>query len=148
MAREEIIKNFTGIIERVLEENNHVSQGLVNDSQGFSQEPCETHENARKHTETHECDCISRQAVQNLTAKLLSEYLHNEDRKKIENMDAEIGELPPVSPEIPKGKWIDHSDEGYIECPFCHSATNCDGNIEELHYCFSCGANMKSEDNE
>ena len=41
----------------------------------------------------------------------------------------------------PTGKWIDHSDEGYIECPFCHSATNCEGNIEELHYCFSCGAN-------
>ena len=40
----------------------------------------------------------------------------------------------------PTGKWIDHSDEGYVECPFCHSATNCEGNIEELHYCFSCGA--------
>ena len=31
-------------------------------------------------------------------------------------------------PERKKGKWIDHSDEGYVECPFCHSATNCDGN--------------------
>ena len=42
-----------------------------------------------------------------------------------------------------KGKWIDYSDEGYVECPFCHSATNCDGNKDELHYCFSCGADMR-----
>lgn len=43
------------------------------------------------------------------------------------------------------GKWIDYSDEGFVECPFCHSATNCDGNKDELHYCFSCGADMRSE---
>ena len=44
-----------------------------------------------------------------------------------------------------KGKWTDHSGDGYVECPFCDSATNCDGNIEELHFCFSCGAEMESE---
>lgn len=42
-----------------------------------------------------------------------------------------------------KGKWIDYSDEGYVECPFCHSATNCDDNKDELHYCFSCGAELR-----
>ena len=41
------------------------------------------------------------------------------------------------------GEWIDYSDEGYVECPFCHSATNCDGNKDELHYCFSCGAELR-----
>lgn len=41
------------------------------------------------------------------------------------------------------GKWIDYSDEGYIECPFCHSATNCNDNKDELHYCFSCGAELR-----
>ena len=45
----------------------------------------------------------------------------------------------------PKGKWIDYTDEGYVECPFCHSATNCDGNKDELHFCFSCGAVLKGE---
>lgn len=34
--------------------------------------------------------------------------------------------------------------EGYVECPFCHSATNCEDNKDELHYCFSCGARMES----
>lgn len=43
------------------------------------------------------------------------------------------------------GKWIDYSDEGFVECPFCHSATNCDGNKDELHYCFSCGAELRGE---
>lgn len=43
------------------------------------------------------------------------------------------------------GEWIDCTEDGYVECPFCHSATNCDGNKEELHFCFSCGAEMRGE---
>ena len=52
-----------------------------------------------------------------------------------------IKDLPSVQPR--KGNWIDYSDEGYVECPVCHSATNCDGNKDELHYCFSCGAELR-----
>ena len=57
-----------------------------------------------------------------------------------------LEQLPSVQPQ--KGKWIDYSDEGYVECPFCHSATNCDGNKDELHYCFSCGAELRGEQDE
>lgn len=32
-----------------------------------------------------------------------------------------------------------------IHCPFCGAATNCDDDIEELHFCFSCGAEMDGE---
>ena len=46
----------------------------------------------------------------------------------------------------PKGHCIDHSDEGYVECSNCGSATNCDGNIADLHFCFSCGAEMDREE--
>ena len=53
--------------------------------------------------------------------------------------------MPPAQPERKRGKWIDYTDEGYVECPFCHSATNCDGNKDELHFCFSCGADMRGE---
>lgn len=53
----------------------------------------------------------------------------------------ELEALPSAQPR--KGKWIDYSDEGYVKCPFCHSATNCDGNKDELHYCFSCGAELR-----
>ena len=41
------------------------------------------------------------------------------------------------------GKWIDHSEEGYVECPLCGYLTACEGNIEDLHYCFWCGAKME-----
>lgn len=46
--------------------------------------------------------------------------------------------------ERPQGEWIDHSEtDGYVECPFCGSATTCEGNKDELHYCWNCGAKMK-----
>ena len=45
--------------------------------------------------------------------------------------------------ERPTGEWIDYSDEGYVECPFCGNATNCEDNKDELHYCWHCGARMK-----
>lgn len=136
----------------------------------------ETHENARKHTETHDkrtdeywinllnlfpddsehiCEC------QNARTEILGALLDKPCKDAISKQDAIralkhawakgleptqfLEVLPPVSPARPTGKWIDHSDEGYIECPFCHSATNCEDNIEELHYCFSCGASNGGE---
>jgi len=41
-----------------------------------------------------------------------------------------------------QGEWIDHSEEGYVECPICNCLTSCDDNIDELHYCWNCGAKM------
>ena len=52
---------------------------------------------------------------------------------------------PTIEPQRKKGKWIDYTEDGYVECPFCHSATNCDGNKDELHFCFSCGADMRED---
>lgn len=49
--------------------------------------------------------------------------------------------------ERPQGEWIDYSNEGYVECPFCHEATNCNDNKEELHFCWNCGAAMGGEKN-
>ena len=43
----------------------------------------------------------------------------------------------------PHGEWRDFSDMGFVECPFCEHATTCDDNIEELHYCFFCGAELR-----
>jgi len=56
-----------------------------------------------------------------------------------------IENAPTIEPERQKGEWIDCTQDGYVECPFCHSATNCDGNKDELHFCFSCGADLKGE---
>lgn len=41
-----------------------------------------------------------------------------------------------------QGYWIDFRDDGYIECPICHSATNCEDDVNDLHFCFSCGAKL------
>ncbi len=59
------------------------------------------------------------------------------------DVESYMSTMPSVTPIRPKGYWIDHSDEGYVECPKCGSATNCDGNINDLHFCFSCGAEME-----
>ena len=53
--------------------------------------------------------------------------------------------LPSVTPARKEGHWIDHSDEGFVECSECGSATNCDGNIADLHFCFNCGAEMDED---
>ena len=55
-----------------------------------------------------------------------------------------IDNAPTV--ERPQGEWIDYSDEGYVECPFCQSATNCEDNKDELHFCWNCGAEMRGDE--
>lgn len=72
--------------------------------------------------------------------------LSDETRKKW--TEEIINALPTIQPERQKGEWIDYTEDGYVECPFCHSATNCDGNKDELHFCFSCGADMRGEQDE
>ena len=80
-------------------------------------------------------DAISRQSVLDYL-----KYLHGEMSE-----EEFVKALPSVTPARPSGHWIDHSDEGYVECSNCGSATNCDGNIADLHFCFSCGAKMDEE---
>ena len=51
----------------------------------------------------------------------------------------------PTIEERKEGMWIDHSNEGYVECPFCGSCTTCEDNIDELHFCFNCGNKLTGE---
>ena len=89
-------------------------------------------------------DLISRQNAINTALEFFVEFLggaFHEDDQKI--LMKRMNELPSAEPERKKGEWIDYTENGYVECPFCHSATNCDGNKDELHYCYSCGADMR-----
>lgn len=80
---------------------------------------------------------------------LIQEFYSNVDDYISEKQAVHaIDSLPSAQPERKRGEWIDYTEDGYVECPFCHSATNCDGNKDELHFCFSCGADLKGEDNE
>jgi hypothetical protein len=77
--------------------------------------------------------------IENLISTLSVEELKATTRFKV---DTPSGEAISFRREK-TGHWIDHSeDEGYVECPFCHELTNCNGNKEELHYCWHCGAKM------
>ena len=53
-----------------------------------------------------------------------------------------LEELKQLRNRTKTGHWIDYSEEGFVECSECGASTNCDGNINELHFCFSCGARM------
>lgn len=90
--------------------------------------------------------------------KLLNEQACSEDMTEKEAADCfecatehlqlatwleELQELRKLQAERPQGEWIDYSEEGFVECPFCHKATTCEDNIDELHYCWNCGAKMK-----
>lgn len=119
----------------------------------LEQEPCE--------------DCISREAVDEYITNLLSGYLYDEERTRLEDLSAFVWELPSVIPKYtdeeidkaqaveqayvdkmvelaveetkrPTGKWIDIGDEGLVfKCSLCGMKTTI-----ESHYCPNCGAKM------
>jgi hypothetical protein len=94
--------------------------------------------------------------IQNVSNKELMEALENCGHDGyynvlyypiIEELKRRLRHRKGSEPQREKGKWIiDYTDEGFVECPFCHSATNCDGNVSELHFCFSCGADMRTDE--
>lgn len=125
-----------------------VSQGLVKDSQGFSQEPCG--------------DAVSRQAVLeaiDVKAWEFCDYLirngRNDEQKPVshfaDNLRECVGEdLPPVTPQPKMGRWLPIEYDGYAdgspvwdkwecsECGYEHS-----GDEESLTaFCPNCGAKM------
>lgn len=42
----------------------------------------------------------------------------------------------------PQGEWIDHWNEGYVECPFCHKPIT----GGDLNFCVKCGADMRGKE--
>ena len=56
-------------------------------------------------------DCINREDILDYIAKLLSGYLYEEERERLENLTAYIAEMPSVTPSIPDVE--DNFDIGY-----------------------------------
>lgn len=85
-------------------------------------------------------DLISREALKAYARKVL--YGDHPTNTLLIRMFDEIIDNAPSDADRPQGMWIDHSEDGYVECPFCEHLTNCEDNIDELHYCWNCGAKM------
>lgn len=111
--------------------------------------------------ECHECmwkskyekqpcdDCISREAVDEYITNLLSGYLYDEERTRLEELTAYIWELPSVQPTRTTGKWIvcdvvkfgDFVGTEKYECSKCHHRVG----AFKSNFCPNCGARMEEE---
>ena len=75
--------------------------------------------------------------------KTLSDYYHHSTDNQHMALREALDRVPAADVvERKTGRWISYIEDGYLECPFCGAATNCDGDEPELHFCFSCGAKM------
>ena len=100
----------------------------------LSQEPCD--------------DAISRDAVDKYIARLLSGYLYDGERERLEIFSAYLWELPSVTQK--SGKWIiTHlSNMAYCsECDYLFKDIPA-SMVEHFKHCPNCGAKMESEDKE
>ena len=81
-----------------------------------------------------------------LKADLIKRWIDNDDQDFCNKEVWHALEEAPAADVVERktGKWISYIEDGYLECPFCGAATNCDGDESELHFCFSCGAKMES----
>ena len=119
MTNEEAINTLKVILEEATETEDsicYVTSGDADALKAAIKALEQTELNPSYNSVKTELDCVSREAVQDLIAKLLSDYLHDEDREKIENVNAGIGELPSVQPQRKCGKWIFREDMGHQYC--------------------------------
>ena len=94
-------------------------------------------------------DCISRQAVDTLVDELAraisDERCFVPRGRSTTAIMQDILDLPPVTPQRPKGKWIVHPKGIYahLVCSKCLSNAPYDC---ETNYCPNCGAEMEVEE--
>lgn len=160
MTREEMIKALNEIKECPIGLKAWYIIALEMAIQALSQEPCDTCKHYENRCtwlpEENPCDdAISREdaiKAQCEACDICGNMRYTKCQYFMQGCNEVkcLRELPSVTQK--SGKWINYSDEGFVECPFCEHATNCEDNIDELHYCFYCGARMvepqESEDKE
>ena len=103
-------------------------------------------------------DCISRQAVGDLVSNYIVEIISeggrdlnahtNEVLRQILNNICSVDALPPISPQMKKGHWIDiKSKKGTVIAAKCSCCKNYPKHAIKSIFCPNCGAEM-SEDEE
>ena len=91
-------------------------------------------------------DAVSRQDVDAYIAKLMSGYLYDEERTRLEEFSAYLWELPSVTPERLKGTWkvfTDINADRRYSCSICNNyIIKLREDEREFNYCPNCGAEM------
>ena len=142
ISRAEMLKYQQYLHGKMSNEENHKLWEFIQDLPSVTPRlSSELEKNSKKLEKNFgELDCISREKAIAWAEYYIAVYDAETANKSIMIM---LKGLLPITPIRPKGHWIDHSDDGYVECPKCGSATSCDDNIDDLHFCFSCGADMR-----
>ena len=86
-------------------------------------------------------DAISRDAVDKYIARLLSGYLYDGERERLEIFSAYLWELPSVTQK--SGKWKREEFPNFTVAWFCNKCGR--GSYREFNFCPNCGAKMESE---
>ena len=94
-----------------------------------------------------DADCISREAVDEYITNLLSGYLYDEERTRLEDLTAYIWELSPVQPTRSTGKWIDSYRQVVYRCSECN-ALFAISDMDDYSFCPNCGAEMEENEND
>lgn len=152
MTITEIISGLKFTIEMFLFDPN-TGEKLTEPRNNMDKITLDACKGAIKALEQQSCeDCISREAVDEYITNLLSGYLYDEERTRLEDLTAFIWELPSVQPTRPTGKWeyvqYDYNPNiGNWHCSECRFMFVMSG-VPEYKYCPNCGARMAESEKE
>lgn len=94
-------------------------------------------EMAIKALEQEPCDCISRQAVEEITWE---EPSYTDALNVLAEVRDKIRQLPPVTPQPKIGEWLKNGE--LCKCSRCDSLV-LRSVVKAYNYCFRCGAKME-----
>lgn len=108
----------------------------------------ELEKRTEERTETHACDCISRQAaIDTLTSGVILVTNNNVDavKKVMELFIDKIKNLPPAEPERKTGKWLpdNRPGGGFWVCSCCKFPSEAFAANVLYKFCPNCGARME-----
>lgn len=146
MTREEAIEQLNFMIETIPKEPSAECDS-IKEWLDTDKDIRNALEMAIKALEQESCkDAVSRQAVLNTLNRMdsvLDENRTVETYKEL--LIACYNDLPPVTPERPKGHWI-NIDKTHSKCDKCESIFEIVSANGEANYCPNCGAKIESEE--
>ena len=90
---------------------------------------------------------ISLNAVHDLIATWLDDYLSEETREALETIDGKIDDMPSVTPQPKKGHWIERKNVyRFYNMKWKYECSECGLEVQyKCPYCYHCGADMRGE---